>query len=107
MRKLQLWSYEILAMLFFVVSCAGIGCTTIKYTAPVVVKDGVSTGGEKFELSKRFVLTKVTGFKIDRKNDGSVKASFDTIENTDSKAVEVLGDVTKAAMTMAITPKIP
>lgn len=107
MRKLQPWSYGVLTLSCFIISCVGIGCTTIKYTAPVVVKDGVLTGGETFELSKRFVLTKVTGFKIDRKNDGSIKASFDAIENADSKAVEVLGDVTKAAMDMAINPKIP
>lgn len=78
------------------------GCTTLKYTAPIVIKDGVTTGGEKFELHKRFVLTKVTGFKIDRKNDGSVKASFDTVENADSKAVEVLGEVTKNAIDKAM-----
>lgn len=98
MRKLRLCDYGALAIVCFIGLCAG--CTTLKYTAPVVVKDGITTGGEKFELHKHFVLTKVTGFKIDRKNDGSVKASFDTVENTDSKAVEVLGDVTKTVMNM-------
>lgn len=101
MRKFQLWSYGTLAVLCFVGSCV-MGCTTLKYTAPVVVKDGVATGGETFELKKRFVLTKVTGFKIDRKTDGSVKASFDTVENADSKAVDALADFAKTAMTMAM-----
>ena len=92
MRKLQLWSYGTLAILCFIGSCV-MGCTTLKYTAP---------GGEIFELKKRFVLTKVTGFKIDKKSDGSVKASFDTVENADSKAVDALADFAKTAMTMAI-----
>ena len=90
----------ILAILCFVGLCAGY--TTLKYTAPVMVKDGIATGGEKFELHKHFVLTKVAGFKIDRKSDGSVKASFDTVENADSKAVDALADFVKTAMTMAI-----
>lgn len=102
MKTLRLWSYGILAVVCFVGSCVGLGCTTLKYTAPVVIKEGVPTGGETFELKKRFVLTKVTGFKIDRKDDGSVKASFDTVENADSKAVDALADFAKTAMSMVI-----
>ena len=103
MRKLRLCDCGALAIACFAGLCAG--CTTLKYTAPVVVKDGVATGGEKFELHKHFVLTKVTGFKIDRKSDGSVKASFDTVENADSKAVDALADFARTAMSMAI--KVP
>ena len=79
------------------------GCTTLKYTTPIVIKDGVSTGGETFELKKRFVLTKVTGFKVNRKLDGSLSASFDTVENADSKAVEALANFANTAMSMAIS----
>lgn len=104
MHKFQLWSYGTLAVLCFVGSCV-MGCTTLKYTAPVIVKDGIETGGETFELKKYLVLTKVTGFKIDRKNDGSIKASFDTIENADSKAVDALADFAKTAITLAT--KVP
>lgn len=94
MKNLRLWNCGILALAIGV--CAG--CTTIKYVAPIVIKDGVQTGGETFELKKRFVLAKVTGFKVDRKNDGSVKASFDTVENTDSKAIDALADLAKIAI---------
>lgn len=78
------------------------GCTTLKYAAPVVVKDGITTGGETFELKKRFVLTKVTGFKVRRGNDGSVDAAFDTVENADSKAVDALADFAKTAMSLSV-----
>ena len=91
MKKLQLWTYGTLAVLCFLGSCV-MGCTTLKYTAPT---------GETFELKKRFVLTKVTGFKIKKDKDGIVNASFDTVENADSKAVDALADFAKTAMTMA------
>ena len=104
-RRLQLWSYGVLAIVYFIGSC--VGCTTLKYAAPIVVKDGVQTGGETFELKKRFVLTKVTGFKVDRKGDGSVKASFDTVENADSKAVDALSSFAEVAMKMAIKTNVP
>lgn len=81
------------------------GCTILKYTAPTIVKDGVTTGGETFELKKSFVITKVTGFKIKKDKDGMVDASFDTVENADSKAVDALADFAKTAMSMAI--KVP
>lgn len=94
---------RILAVACFIGSC--VGCTALKYISPVIVKDGITTGGETFELHKYFVLTKVTGFKIDRKGDGSVKASFDSVENADSKAVDVLADLVKSTMDKVI--KIP
>ena len=100
MQRIKLWNYRVLAIVCFAGLC--VGCTTLKYTAPIIVKDGVTTGGEMFELKKRFVLTKVTGFKIDRKSDGSVKASFDTVENADSKAVDALASFAEAAMNMAM-----
>ena len=81
------------------------GCTTLKYTSPVIMKDGEKFGGETFELKKRFVLTKVTGFKIKRDSNGSINASFDTVENADSKAVDALADFAKTAMNVAV--KIP
>ena len=107
MKNLRLCNRGILALAItcFIGLC--IGCTTLKYVAPIVIKDGVQTGGETFELKKRFVLTKVTGFKVDRKNDGSVKASFDTVENADSKAVDALASFAEAAMKMAIKTNIP
>ena len=74
------------------------GCTTLKYTSPVVIKDGEKLGGETFELKKRFVLTKVTGFKVKKDRNGIVEASFDTVENTEAKAVEALADFAKTAM---------
>lgn len=107
MRKLRLGIYRILIVVCFVSFCLGSGCTTLKYVAPVVIKDGIATGGETFELKKRFVLTKVAGFKIDKKNDGSVKASFDSIENADSKAVDALASFAESAMSMAIKTKTP
>ena len=91
MKKFQLWTYGTLAILCFVGSCI-MGCTTLKYTAPT---------GESFELKKRFVLTKVTGFKIKKDNTGIVEASFDTVENADSKAVDALADFAKTALSMA------
>ena len=78
------------------------GCTTLKYTAPVIIKDGEKLGGETFELKKRFVLTKVTGFKVKKNPSGIVEATFDTVENADSKAVDALADFAKTAMSMAI-----
>ena len=105
MTGLQLCSYSILAIACFIGSC--VGCTNMKYTAPVVIKDGVAIGGETFELKKRFVLTKITGFKIDRKNDGSIKASFDSVENADSKAVDALASFAEAAMNIAMKTNIP
>ena len=80
MRIIQLYTYGSMAILFFIGSCI-MGCTTLKYTAPT---------GETFELKKRFVLTKVTGFKVKRGKDGAVEASFDTVENAESKAVDAL-----------------
>lgn len=104
-KRLQLLSCGILAIACFIGSC--IGCTTLKYTAPIVVRDGITTGGETFELKKRFVLTKVTGFKIKKDSNGVVEASFDTVENADSKAVDALADFAKVAMTMAMATKAP
>ena len=105
MRRLQLWSYSILAIACFIGSC--VGCTTLKYTAPTRLENGISTGGETFELKKRFVLTKVTGFKVERGSDGSVNASFDTVENADSKAVDALASFAETAMNMAMKTNIP
>lgn len=103
MKRLQLRICGILVIAYFVGLC--IGCTTLKYTAPIVIKDGIKIGGETFELRKHFVLTKVTGFKIKKDSNGVVEASFDTVENADSKAVDALADFAKTAMTMAMTTK--
>lgn len=101
MKLHKIFDYKVSLIILSLCFCA-FGCTTLKYTAPLVVKDGVTVGGETFELKKRFVLTKVTGFKIDRKNDGSINASFDTVENADSKAVDALADFAKTAMSLSI-----
>ena len=102
MRNIKLLGFGMLAIVCFFGSCVGLGCTTLKYVAPIVIKDGATTGGETFELRKRFVLTKVTGFKVHKDNNGTVDASFDTVENADSKAVDALANFAKTAMDASI-----
>jgi len=79
MRKIQLWTYGTVAILCFVVSCAG--CVKITYT---------SLTGERVIYSRWLGTQKISGLKIVKDKDGIIRFSFDLQEGSEGQAITSL-----------------
>jgi len=78
MSELKLWTFGTLAILCFVGSC--VGCVSVTYT---------SLTGEQLTYS-RLGTQKISGLKMTKDKDGTIKFSFDSQEGSEGQAIASL-----------------